>query len=152
MPALSKQLQFDLSTISVNSQSSVIIQMPQIYQGQPTFNRTLTFTSVQAPGAGYYNTPAGLHTVTYTIGGGFQGTCTMQATLATIPTDSDWFDVYNTSIQYDGTETTGSTGLGTTSVSVPSRTDYLTFVGNFTYIRGKVDIANGTMLGIRYNF
>jgi hypothetical protein len=152
MPAISQSLQFDLTTLGVNTQTSVSIQMPQTYQGQPTFNKTLTFTSQQTPGAGYYNIPAGLHTVTYTIAGAFRGTCTMQATLATMPEDADWFDVYDTSIQYDGTETTGSTGLGTTSVSIPTKTDYLTFIGNFTWVRGKVDINNGTMLGIRYNF
>jgi hypothetical protein len=126
--------------------------MPQIYQGQPTFNRTLTFESNPEPGAGYYGLPAGLHTVTYTVGGAFKGACTMQATLATVPTENDWFDVYQTHTHFDGTETTGSTSQGTTSRTVPTATKYVTFVGNFTYVRGKVDINQGTMLGIRYNF
>jgi hypothetical protein len=152
MPAISKSLQFDLTTLGVTTQTQVSITMPQIYQGQPTFNQTLTFTSNPEPGAGYYGIPAGLHTVTYTIGGAFQGECTIQATLATSPTDGDWFDVYQTSVSFDGTETTGSTGLGSTSRTVPTATRYVTFVGNFTYVRGKVDINQGTMLGIRYNF
>jgi len=152
MPAISKTLQFDLTTLGVNTQTWTTITMPQIYQGQPTFNRTLTFTSNPEPGAGYYNIPAGLHTITYTVGGAFRGTCTMQATLATQPEESDWFNVYTTDAQFDGTETTGSTGLGTTSISNPNLTQYITFVGNFTWVRGKVDINQGTMLGIRYNF
>jgi hypothetical protein len=152
MPAISKTLQFDLSLMGVNTQTQTTITMPQIYQGQPTFNRTLTFTSEPQPGAGYYNIPAGLHTVTYTIAGAFKGACTIQATLTTDPTEADWFDVYNTNVQFDGTETTGSTGLGTTSISNPSYTQYATFVGNFTWIRGRVDIAQGSMMGIRYNF
>jgi hypothetical protein len=152
MPAISKTLQFDLSLMSVTTQTQTTITMPQIYQGQPTFNRTLTFTSEPQPGAGYYNIPAGLHTVTYTIGGAFKGTCTMQATLATDPVETDWFDIYNSTIQFDGTETTGSSGVGTSSVSNPSHTQYTTFVGNFTWIRGKVDMNQGSLLGIRYNF
>ena len=152
MPAISKSLQFDLTSVGVTTQTQVSITMPQIYQGQPTFNRTLTFESNPEPGAGYYGLPAGLHTVTYTVGGAFKGACTMQATLATVPTENDWFDVYQTYTHFDGTETTGSTSQGTTSRTVPTATKYVTFVGNFTYVRGKVDIDQGTMLGIRYNF
>ena len=152
MPAISKSLQFDLSTISATTQTQVSITMPPIYQGQPTFNQTLTFTSNPEAGTGYYGIPAGLHTVTYTIGGSFKGACTMQATLATNPTEYDWFDLYQTHIQFDGSETTGSSSLGTTSRTVPTATRFATFVGNFTYVRGKVDIQQGTMLGIRYNF
>ena len=152
MPAISKNITFDLTTLGVNTQTWTTITMPQIYQGQPTFNKTLTFTSNPEPGCGYYNIPAGLHTVTYSIGGAFKGTCTMQATLSTQPEEADWFDVYDTGIRFDGSETQGSASVGTTSVSTPKVTRYLTFYGNFTWVRSKVDINQGTMLGIRYNF
>ena len=55
------------------------------------------------------------------------------ATLATTPTDSDWFDV--------------------TSITKATATEviYSNFTGNFVYIRAKVVYTDGTINNIRMN-
>ena len=53
------------------------------------------FYSDKLRGNGYYGYTDGLHTVSYQLTG-FIGVINMQATLASDPTDADWFDVDGT--------------------------------------------------------
>ena len=79
----------------------------------------LTVTGDNSKGDGYYGRADGVHTVqaTYTD---FVGTITIQGTLATTPTDSDWFTVH------EFTETSATKSV------------YANFTGNYTYIRAQL--------------
>jgi hypothetical protein len=81
----------------------------------------------------------GLHTVLYTANPEFNGTITMQASLATNPIEADWFTVDSTSVSYQDNERTEST------------VDYFNFTGNFVWVRGQVTIDRGTVQSILYN-
>ena len=96
-------------------------------------NVTANTTGEKIKADGYYGYADGLHTIAvYTTG--FTGKFYLQGTLASEPTEADWFDIYlNNSIAYlDYTTSTAVAGH--------------TFQGNFIYLRAKVaDVAAGTL-------
>lgn len=148
MPAQSKTLSFytDIYTTGTTAvlTTTSVLSMPAYYHNQSTFNppyNVLTFPSNPEKGCGYYGISSGLHTVTYKTTQDYVGTVTMQATLASAPVEADWFPVNNTTQTYRY-----NPNLQTTS------TVALTFVGNFTWVRANVNISQGAMLAINYNF
>jgi hypothetical protein len=64
----------------------------------------------------------------------------MQASLASNPVETDWFDIGTTKTSYIYNPTNTTSTVATT------------FVGNFTWVRAKVEIGQGTLLGIKYNY
>ena len=92
------------------------------------------FVTDKAKGDGYYSQPDGVHTVAYQIVNlgdstdDFNGTIKMQGSLATTPTEDDWFDVSGTTLTSD---------QSTTLVSY-------NFTGNFVWVRAKVETTNAT--------
>jgi hypothetical protein len=97
---------------------------------------SLDWSSDQFRGDGYYGYADGLHTVAYFVTG-FVGVLKIQATLATDPQDSDWFDV-------DGT----TYGNGENPVSDPVTYN---FTGNFVWIRANVvDFSAGVIQKVQY--
>ena len=93
--------------------------------------------SVKHKGDGYYGYTDGLHTSAYHLNA-FIGTVKMQATLASIPTTSDWFDVDNTSATYASAET--------------SNKGY-NFTGNFVWVRTVLTgMTAGSVTKILYNY
>lgn len=147
MPALSKTLNFytDIYTTgtTVIMTTTSQLSMPAYYKTFPTnsppYNK-LTFASNPEKGTGYYGISSGLHTVTYSVTDTYAGTVTMQATLASEPTESDWFDVDNTKM------------TRVYQVSNSTSTVATTFTGNFTWVRAVVDISQGTLLSVKYNY
>jgi len=130
MPALSKSLTFSI----YNSTSSVAVVYPNTATG------ALIYTSYPEQGDGYYSASDGVHTVMYTATPDFTGTVTMQATLASSPVESDWFDVQNTTVSYN-------TNMNRDFATV----DYFNFTGNFVWVRGYVAIGSGSVESILYN-
>ena len=51
------------------------------------------FVSAKFQGDGYYSQPDGVHTVSYKVNAALTGSIKMQGTLATTPTEDDWFDI-----------------------------------------------------------
>ena len=51
------------------------------------------FVSDKAKGDGYFSQPDGVHTVSYKVTGTLTGSIKMQASLATTPTEDDYFDI-----------------------------------------------------------
>jgi hypothetical protein len=100
----------------------------------------LSYISGPEKGDGYYGNNDGLHTVMYTCSPDFIGTVTMQATLATAPANSDWFNIVDTKQTY---------------TQVMSRTtstvDIYNFTGNFVWVRGVVNINHGQVQSVLYN-
>ena len=108
-------------------------------QSHPGDSTTQTVTGEKYKGDGYYGRSDGFHTVQYNISGNsdsaFTGTITMQATLATLPTDDDWFTVSGTTAVYDqfyGSETKN-------------------FTGNYVWVRVYVSYTDGTISSILLN-
>jgi len=92
------------------------------------------FVTDKAKGDGYYSQPDGVHTVAYQIVNlgdstdDFNGTIKMQGTLATTPTEDDWFDVSDTTLTSDQSTTNHA----------------YNFTGNFVWVRAKVETTNAS--------
>lgn len=129
MPALSQSLLFN-----INSTSTVVVDYPN------TGTNTMVYISNPYKGDGYYGGSDGFHTVMYTTGPDFVGTVTMQAALASQPSESDWFNVANTTSSYR-----------LTNVRNNSIVDLHNFIGNFVWVRGHISIDQGVVSSIRYN-
>ena len=86
------------------------------------------FVSDKAKGDGYYSQPDGVHTVAYQVSADFNANATikMQGTLATAPTEDDWFDVSNTTFTADTSTVTSSANFTGNYVWVRSRTQSMT--------------------------
>ena len=96
------------------------------------------FVSDKAKGDGYYSQPDGLHTVAYQVANDFNADATikMQGTLATTPTEDDWFDI-------SGTTFTSDTSTLTSSFN---------FTGNYVWVRSKTQLLTaGTTNSILLN-
>lgn len=133
MSALSKSLTFK-PYASLGSTATVAVVYPN------TATNTLIYISDKARGSGYYNNSGGLHTVMYVASSEFHGTMTMQATLATDPIENDWFTVDNSVTTY-----TPTVIRSTSTVNIHN------FTGNFVWVRGKIEINDGSVFMIQLN-
>lgn len=94
------------------------------------------FVTDKYQGDGYYSQADGVHTVAYHVLSTLTGSVKMQGSLATTPTESDWFDI-------DGT--TFTTDQSTTIFSA-------NFTGNFVWVRAKTaGTTAGSVMKILYN-
>ena len=101
------------------------------------------FVTDKARGDGYYSQPDGVHTVAYHPGATINDDSTigliMQGSLATTPTEDDWFDI-------TGTEITSAELDGSTLAF------HANFTGNFVWVRAKVSgMTAGAVTKILYN-
>ena len=102
-----------------------------------TYDNDATVNGGRYKGDGYYGSNDGLHTVAYYLSG-FVGIIKMQGTLASTPTESDWFDI-------DGT----TSGDGSTAVT---ENTFKNFTGNFVWVRVAIsDFAAGNISKVLYN-
>jgi hypothetical protein len=129
MPALSQNLNFTVAT-----GSSVQVAYPT------TATTTLTFISDKVKGDGYYGNSDGFHTVAYKTTYDFIGDIYMEASLATDPSNTDWFGVVGTEVNYSAL-----------NVRTTSTVDIFNFTGNFVWVRGYITIDRGTVQSIKYN-
>jgi uncharacterized hydantoinase/oxoprolinase family protein len=96
------------------------------------------FVSDKAKGDGYYSQPDGVHTVAYQVSSDFNANATikMQGTLATTPTEDDWFDIADTTFTADTSTVTSSAN----------------FTGNYVWVRSKImSVTAGTVNSILLN-
>ena len=94
------------------------------------------FVSDKAKGDGYYSQPDGVHTVAYQVNATMTGSIKMQGTLATTPTEDDYFDIAGTTFTADQ-----STLISTAN-----------FTGNFVWIRTKAtSVTAGTISSVLTN-
>ena len=94
------------------------------------------FVSEQEKGDGYYSQPDGVHTVAYKVNTTLTGSIKMQGTLATTPTEDDWFDISGTTFTTDQSTTISSAN----------------FTGNFVWVRAKAtSVTAGTITNIQLN-
>lgn len=94
------------------------------------------FVSDKAKGDGYYSQPDGVHTVAYQVNSTLAGAIKMQGSLATTPTEDDWFDIAGSTFTADQ-----STLIGTAN-----------FTGNFVWVRAKAtSVTAGTISSVLIN-
>ena len=94
------------------------------------------FVTDKNKGDGYYSQVDGVHTVAYHVNSTMTGSIKMQGSLATTPTEEDWFDIAGTTFTADQ------------STLVDSKN----FTGNFVWIRAKcTGMTAGSVTKILYN-
>ena len=97
---------------------------------------TTGFVSDKFKGDGYYSQPDGVHTVAYKVDTSLTGSIKMQGSLATTPTEDDWFDISGTTFTTDQSTTISSAN----------------FTGNFVWVRAKAtSITAGSITQILLN-
>jgi len=112
--------------------------------GSTTFTLDHTgFVTDKAKGDGYYSQTDGVHTVAYhpsaTINDDSTIGLVMQGSLATTPTEDDWFDISGTSINQ-------------TNIDGSTLAFHANFTGNFVWVRAKVSgMSAGAVTKILYN-
>ena len=94
------------------------------------------FVSAKQKGDGFYSKVDGVHTVAYKVANDLVGDIKMQGTLASTPTENDWFDI------------SGTTFTADQSTLITSRN----FTGNFVYVRANAtSVTAGTISSIQLN-
>ena len=94
------------------------------------------FVTDKYQGDGYYSQADGVHTVAYHVLSTLTGSVKMQGSLATTPTESDWFDIAGTTFTTDQSTTIFSAN----------------FTGNFVWVRAKATgVTAGSVMKILYN-
>lgn len=94
------------------------------------------FVTAKYQGDGYYSQVDGIHTVAYHVNNTMTGSIKMQGSLATTPTEDDWFDI------------SGTTFTADQSTLVDSKN----FTGNFVWVRAKCSsMTAGSVTKILYN-
>ena len=94
------------------------------------------FVSDKAKGDGYFSQVDGVHTVSYQVSILMTGSIKMQGSLATTPTEDDYFDIAGTTFTADQ-----STLISTAN-----------FTGNFVWVRAKAtSVTGGTISSVLLN-
>ena len=94
------------------------------------------FVTDKFQGDGYYSQTDGVHTVAYHVLTTLTGAVKMQGSLATTPTELDWFDIAGTTFTTDQSTTIFSAN----------------FTGNFVWVRAKATgVTAGSVMKILYN-
>ena len=99
------------------------------------------FVTEKQKGDGYYSQTDGVHTVAYHVGSSLNTTAVlkMQGSLATTPTEDDWFDITGTTIN--------SSNLDGSTLAFSAN-----FTGNFVWVRAKITgMTAGSVSKILYN-
>jgi hypothetical protein len=152
--SLGNLAQYDLITVTGTSQNnstftiksvasdgfSLIVE--EVIATEPKDNSTtftidhIGFVSDKAKGDGYYSQSDGVHTVAYQVTNVLTGSIKMQGSLATTPSEDDWFDISGTTFTTDQSTTISSAN----------------FTGNFVWVRTKATaITDGTISSILLN-
>jgi|694.fasta_scaffold44658_2 hypothetical protein len=144
MPALSQSL-----TFTQNSTSTVLLSYPN------TGTTALTYISDRIKGDGYYNGSGGFHTVQLQISD-FVGKFSIEGSLASNPTSTDWFTVELGLPNNQSIDTSGLiSDANITSIQYSTATTLVktyNFIGNLVWVRAKIsEFTEGTVNSIKYN-
>ena len=132
------------STFTVKSEASdgLSLIVEEIVTTETSDGSTTTtldhtgFVSDKTKGDGYYSQPDGVHTVAHKVSTTLTGAIKMQGSLATTPTEDDWFDISGTTFTTDQSTTISSAN----------------FTGNFVWVRGKATaVTAGTITSTQLN-
>jgi hypothetical protein len=150
--SLSNLAQYDLITITGTTNNNTTFTVKSVASDglSITVEETVTtessgasvtidyvgFVTAKEKGDGYYSQTDGVHTVAYHVNSTCTGSAKMQGSLATTPTEDDWFDITGTTFTTDQSTTVSSS----------------TFTGNFVWTRAKfTGMTAGAVTKILYN-
>jgi hypothetical protein len=117
------------------SQATTLILLSQTTYHNPGNGAPYTVTSNSQPAAAYYLGNQDLQTVTYGLSN-CTGNIVIEATLASTPSDADWFRVYEL-------EANANAASNSAPQIASNATAYTNIEGNFVYIRAKVEDFQG---------
>ena len=142
--------QFDLITVTGTTNNNRTVTVKSATSSQVIVEEEVTteaagasftldyvgFVTDKNKGDGYYSQVDGVHTVAYHVNSTMTGSIKMQGSLATTPTEDDWFDIAGTTFTADQ------------STLVDSKN----FTGNFVWVRAKCTaMTAGSVSKILYN-
>lgn len=122
------------------SQTTTLILLPQTAYLNPGNGAPYTVTGNSQPAAAYYLGNQDLQTVNIRLTN-CTGNIVIEASLATEPTNTDWFDVYKLVANANATPNSAPQIASNASV-------YTNIEGNFVYLRAKVEDFQGG--GVNY--
>jgi hypothetical protein len=117
------------------SQATTLILLPQTAYLNPGNGAPYTVTGNSQPAAAYYLGNQDLQTVTYSLTN-CTGNIVIEATLASQPTNTDWFRVYEL-------EANANAPTNTAPQIASNARAYTNIEGNFVYIRAKIEDFQG---------
>lgn len=127
------------------SQTTTLILLPETSYQNPGNGVPYTVTGNAFPAASYYLGNRDLQTVAIKATG-LTGNITIDATLATTPTSTDWFQVYQL-------EANASAPANTAPHVASNASVYTNIEGNFVHLRAKiVDLNAGTLNFIKLSY
>lgn len=127
------------------SQATTLILLPQTAYVNPGNGAPYTVTGNSQPAAAYYLGNQDLQTVTYSFTQ-CVGNLVIEATLASQPTQSDWFKVFEV-------EANTNAPANSTPQITSNATAYTNIEGNFVYIRAKLeDFSNGGVNFVKVSY
>ena len=127
------------------SQTTTLILLPETAYVNPGNNASYTVTGNSQPAAAYYLGNRDLQTVNTKLSN-VTGNIVIEATLATTPTSTDWFNVYTLEANVNAAANSAPKIASNTS-------SYTNIEGNFVYIRAKIeDFAAGTLSFVKLSY
>jgi hypothetical protein len=117
------------------SQSTTLILLPETSYVNPGNGAPYTVTGSSNPAAAYYLGNRDLQTVATKLSN-CTGNIVIEASLATTPTNDDWFRVYTLVANANATPNSAPQLASNASV-------YTNIEGNFVYMRAKIENLNG---------
>lgn len=117
------------------SQSTTLILLPETSYVNPGNGAPYTVTGSSNPAAAYYLGNRDLQTVATKLSN-CTGNIVIEASLATTPTNEDWFRVYTLVANANATPNSAPQLASNASV-------YTNIEGNFVYMRAKIENLNG---------
>ena len=127
------------------SQTTTLILLPQTTYDNPGNGAPYTVTGNSQPGASYIIAPRSLQTVNINLTN-CTGNITIEASLATTPSSTDWFKVYE--LEANANAAANSAPQIASNASV-----YTNINGNFVYMRAKVvDFEGGLVNFVKLSY
>ena len=127
------------------SQTTTLILLPQTSYVNPGNGAPYTVTGTSQPGASYIIAPRSLQTVNINVTN-CTGNITIEASLATTPTSTDWFKVYELTANANAAANSAPQIASNASV-------YTNINGNFVYMRAKVvDFEGGVVNFVKLSY
>jgi len=127
------------------AQSTTLILLPETAYVNPGNGAPYTVTGNSQPAAAYYLGNRDLQTVNYKLSN-VTGNIVIEASLATTPTSTDWFQVFNL-------EANANASSNTAPQIASNTASYTNIEGNFVYLRAKVeDFVGGTVEYVKLSY
>ena len=127
------------------TQSTTLILLPETAYVNPGNGAPYTVTGNSQPAAAYYLGNRDLQTVNYKLSN-VTGNIVIEASLATTPTSTDWFQVFNL-------EANANASSNTAPQIASNTASYTNVEGNFVYLRAKVeDFVGGTVEYVKLSY